>query len=175
MRVDIQWARRNPQDWETVDHLGWALLPDRGIPTAVHNGNQRGWVQAVCVQGVLFEHWDHYAVGAVLVGTEAGLVVAVWNDDPDDWSEPYGQRWTFLDPAPDPALGGAINTRQTVGVYGPDEWTQAWIPVSNASTHRWAEWPDPPAAVRHGVWVTDGAYTAAQTTRSRRRWEEWVT
>ena len=164
-----------PPRLEQLDHLSFALTPDRGTPSGVHRGNQAGWIQAVNVQGVVFENWDHYAIGPTMVGTEPGIIVAVWNDDPDDWNEPHGQRWTFLAPAADETIGGQINTRQTLAVYGPSAWTDNWADVTEVIRRPWSEWPTPPVAVRHGVWVTDESYTTARSVRSGRRWDEWVT
>jgi hypothetical protein len=111
-----------------------------------------------------------------MVGLEPGVVVSVWNDDSGDgFVEPFGQRWTFLDPAPDRRLGGAVNTRQYVAVYGPDWFTSHWDGVEDVSQHDWSEWPTPIGSIRHGVWVDDVVYGRAKTVRRSPAWMEWVT
>ena len=174
MLVYIQWAQRDPEDWFPVQHQAFGALANRPVPTRRLNDNAPGYIQAICVQGVVLENWDHYGVEPVMVGTEPGIAVAGWNDDPEDgFTEPFGQRWTFLDPAPDPRLNGRINTRQSLDVYGPDWYTQHWETTPNATRHPWSDF-QPPADVRHGVWQSDRAYAQGQQTRSPRRWEEWV-
>lgn len=174
MKVYVQWARRNPEDWVNVEHTDLNALPARPVPTVRQTGNDEGWVQAVNVQGVVLENWDHYGIRPVVVGIEPGLEVHVWNDDPDDWPEPFGQVWTFLDPAPDPSLNGIVNTRQTMKVYGPESWTSHWEGVTNATRHSWSEWPTNNGQVRHGVWQSDVSYERGQQVRSFHGWEEWA-
>ena len=176
MRVYVQWARRDPEDWFGIEHTDLSALAKSGTPTAVHDSDEDGWIQSMNVQGVVFENWDHYGVKPVVVGIEPGLEIHVWNDDLDDHLSPKGQVWTFLDPAPDPSLGGLMNTRQTVKVYGDDEGEVAfWQGVSNVTCRPWSEFLTlDHGDVRNGVWTTDEAYARGQAIRSFHRWEEWV-
>lgn len=152
MRVLVQWTSDPPRDWEEIDHKQWRGLPE----DAVH---------ALNVQGVIFEGYDHYAVGSVT----GGCTVTVWNDESD--ADPP-MRWTFYDPAPDPALGGAMNTRQQLDVFTAEH------PLAESRTSvgrpRVRSAFRAPRDARHGRQVTDQLHDDHQASRSVRGWEEWV-
>lgn len=179
MKVTVQWAAANsPSDWFDIDSDNMGATAFRDVPTEVMSDDAPGWIQALCVQGVILENFDHYGAARWRVGPRLGLAVYVWNDDPTDWPEPHGQRWRFQDPEPDPNVGGQVNTRQWLDVYGPASYTNHWASASTTmgpvGTHLWSAWPSNEIqVVRHGVWVPDAAYDTAQQIRSRRRWEDW--
>ena len=183
MKVLLQWARLNPQDWIPIDLdvllAAWETLPSRAEPgPGVLGGtnNALGWINNLMVQGVRFNGADHYAVERVTVGLEAGIRVTVWNDDPDDW--PVGQRharvWTFLPLASDSNLGGAINTRQTQVLYAEGE-RFLRIPPQNTTVLPWTDFIPPAVAItRHGVLLTDAKYAEHITAQTEWGWRHWV-
>ena len=77
-----------PRDWEQHDSSDWNNLP-------------MSRVQALCVQGVVFEGHRWYAV------EHRGEDCVVWA-----WDDKQCYRWYFEPLQPDPQLGGAVNTRQ---------------------------------------------------------------
>lgn len=179
MIVYIQWTTATPSDWQPYDLnrvQDVRNLPRKAAPTATSTlDNQPGWVSGINLQGVVFEGFDHYAVE---FGTGL-LIVRVWNDDPRSGyvaGTRWGQVWTFAPPGPDPALGGLVNTRQTVTWYGEplseavvnsndlgivfQPWSAFTVPASNLT------W--------HGFQVSDAQWTAAREARSQRGWREWV-
>lgn len=139
----------------------------------------------VNVQGVHFNGQDHIAVEPITIGVEEGVRVTAWNDDPEDW--PVGERsahvWTFLPLAPDPNLGGAINTRQFQLIYAEGERfarLDAALP-QNTSLRPYSEFV-PPAdpLVRHGVWLEDDKWEehrrssrSFQGHRDEIGWRHW--
>lgn len=182
MKTIVQWAARNPQDWIEIDSSLWATLPSRAEPTPGQLGgsnNQLGWINGLMVQGVVFNGADHYAVEDVVIGLDAGVRVTSWWDDPDDY--PVGERrarvWTILPLAPDPALGNAINTRQSQVVYAEGaRFTnlEQNLP-QNTSVRPWSEFVPPSAAItRHGVWLTDAKYAEHVATRREWGWRHWA-
>lgn len=77
-----------PRDWEQHDSSDWNTMP-------------MSRVQALCVQGVVFEGKNWYAV------EHRGEDCVVWALDDNQC-----YRWYFEPLQPDPQLGGAMNTRQ---------------------------------------------------------------
>lgn len=151
MLVLVQWTADPPRDWEGFDHRQWAALPDDPV-------------HALNVQGVIFEGFDHYSVGSVT----GGCTVTCWNDPGGD----PPMRWTFLDPAPDPAFGGRVNTRQQLEVFSAED------PLAQTSTSmgkvRLRASFTPPAGSRSGRQVPDELHAKHQLARTVRGWQEWV-
>ena len=170
MRVLYQWATVPPSDWQEIDSADWASLPARGLPVLeVGFNSMLGWINAINVQGVLFEA-DHYAVEDI----PDGCKVTVWNDDPTDRSETgfYAAEWTFLTLAPDENVGGLYNTRQSQVVYigsglsiesSPDRVVKSWAEFA----------PPDEALIRHGIWMSDADFARTVGERSVRGWREW--
>ncbi len=166
MRVLYQPTEATPADWLEVDSADWASLGSFPL-------------NALCVQGVVFEGPDHYSVEHV----SAGVVrVAVWHDDPTDW--PVGQRWarvwTFRDltASADPRLGGAITPTHSQIVYA-----EAGIGVQIAAHYQnnptitlqdWADFDPRRVAPLDGLWLSDASYKAHQTARATHGWREWT-
>ena len=182
MRCYLQWTLRDPTDWIALDidtsgarRRVWERLPTRTEPTRDELGgldNTEGWPFDLDIQGVTFGGQDHYALRPLA----AGLEVTTWNDDPDDW--PPGTRqaqvWTFLEPAPDPDFGGAVNTRQTRIVYA--EQPELYVADKRTTIRPWSEFVLPASALtRHGVWVTQEKLAEHHAVRTRHNWREWVT
>ena len=186
MKVLLQWAQRDPNNWIPFDldliAGAWESLPARAEPSPGQLGganNVLGWINNLMVQGVRFNGADHYAVERVMVGLEAGIKVTVWNDDPDDW--PVGERharvWTILPLAPDPNLGGAINTRQSQVLYaeGPRFTRNLAAPPQNTTVLPWVDFVPPATAItRHGVQLTDAKYAQHLAAQAEWGWRHWT-
>lgn len=178
MRVLIQWADE-VADWVEYDIN--SVRDIRTLPTRPISG--------VNLQGVVFQSWDHLGVdwGA---DPEWGFAVRIgaWNDDVEDYplnGVPWGVEYHFGTPAPDPAYGGAINTRQRAVRYADDavlhaltgtQWdTLALVWLTDPNRRPWSEWQGFRAnQTLDGVWVDDATNLAQQAARSNRGWREWV-
>jgi len=169
MRILYQPTQASPAGWKQVDSSGWAGLD----PFTCH---------ALCVQGVVIDGADHYAVEDV----EPGVVrVVIWNDDLEDW--PVGQRWAreiyfrHLASDPDPRLGGALNTNQTHVLYVEDgikaALQAAYAGNSKVVIKEWSDFDPNRSNPMEGQWVSDGqhaAHRALQTVHGWRTWTEGV-
>lgn len=166
MKVLVQWTLRAAPDWEEVDSAQWCNLPKLPEPA----GGERftgaeGWICALCVQGVIFEGWDHYAV---VHHADDHIRVAVWNSDPDDWPEEEltAELWEFRPLAPDTAMGGAINTHQRVWRYAATE-QEGRYPLRQFSAPG-------EEFTRHGIWIRDDHIAGYRSARKTRGWREWT-
>ena len=182
MRLYVQWTKANAEDWVALDldtssqrRRVWERLPKKAEPVGGEIiDNAAGWVFAVNVQGVHFEGYDHYAVVPLASG---GLRVIIWNDDPADFTPDtfVAQVWTFETVAPDPKIGGALNTRQSRVVYAGPVTRAAWLatgPIENTVILPWADFTPPSTTITfHGIWTTnpDQHYMV----RAFHGWEEW--
>ena len=172
MRVLIQWATNPAQDWVETDCSAWATLSKKPIPAAGRglrddDLGDDGWIMAVMVMGTVIQSYDHYALEPA---PEDGCKVTVWNDDTEDFSEPYGEVWTFLPAAQDSDIGGRYNTRNWAAVYSDSSDKRR----DSMEFHPWSEFNVPSAGVtRHGVWVSDVLYLSHQETRQLHSWREW--
>jgi hypothetical protein len=140
-----------------VEHLAWADLPD--VP-----------VNALCIQGLWIKGCDRYHVG-----DDNGVpVVTAWCDDPSQWQgERWGQRIRFPPLAPDPAVGGRLNTRIEVEVFAEgrarSEWARAGRPVRD-----FGDLVAPPAReVRLGLQLSDARFYAHVAALPRVSWRDW--
>lgn len=174
MKVYLQWTKAHPTDWVEFDvqdtpqlRRAWERLASKPQPVGGETiDDTDGWVFDVNIQGITFGGADHYAV-ELLTTPEFGLRVTTWVDDPDDGYPLRALVWTLLEPAPDPALGGIINTRQSRVVYAENP-QPGELPYS--------EFVPPDAAlVRHGIWVTDELVEQHVVARRRHGWREWIT
>ncbi len=176
MRLLVQHAYLNAGDYEEVNSAAWAALPAKPLPdgTDVFD-NSRGWIVCVNVQGVPFEHWDHYAIEHVDAET---IVVTVWNDDPEDHLEDFhADVWTLKTPAPDVRIGGRMNTRQSIVAYAEnwDRRLRALHRQKCSASSPWKDFVPPPASItRHGIWMPDQIMAETKAIRRRTRWEEWI-
>lgn len=194
MKHFLQWTRRNPQDWVLVaSAAAWADLPVKADPVAdvsvisdplgVADGdalvnNVNGWPFAVNVQGVSFSDYDHYAVEDL---SDNGMRLTAWWDDPIWW--PLGVRevhaWTFLPLAPDPSVGGQLNTRISWIVYADPARLAVLqageVPPPEGQYRPFSEWPGvPPLSVKHGIHVSDAMAAAHRAARTEHGWREWT-
>lgn len=172
MKVLIQWATNPAQDWVETDCSAWATLPAKPVPAAGRglrddDLGDDGWIMAVMVMGTVIHSYDHYALEPA---PEDGCKVTVWNDDTEDFSEPYGEVWTFLPAAQDPDIGGRYNTRNWAAVYSDTAGKER----PSMEFHPWSEFNIPSASVIiHGVWVSNDLYLSHQETRQLHSWREW--
>jgi hypothetical protein len=179
MKVMYQDALSAPTLWQETDAVGWALLPKRPIPLLGERGgrdNDPGWVRNVSVQGLTVEGFDHIAIESVAIGLDEGVRLTTWNDDLDDIA--LGERsaivWTILPLAPDPALGMAINTRQSCIRYCEGERYDRFVaqPPQNTTVRPWSEFEarmPTPAVTRHGIWLPDAKWE--EHARLAPQWE----
>lgn len=180
MRVLVQWTKANPSGWQELD-IGpagaarnrWRNLPKKPEPVgneAIDNSD--GWIYDINCQGITFSGSDHYAIepGSDPVLGEF-VKITTWNDDPEDWppGTRYAIEWVLYDPAPDPALGGIMNTRQVRRFWAED---QAKFPEALP----YDSFVVPPANItRHGIWITDSKASEHVGVRgSVRGWREWI-
>lgn len=163
MRILYQPTLATPVDWIEIDSSAWV-----GMPAFT--------CHALCVQGVVFEGADLYAVEEI----GAGVRVVVIHEDPGDW--PVGQRWArewFFTPYrrhPDPRFGGAITPEQAQVMY---------VEGSRLADFRsfYGDAADirPFNALRRqglrtmrGQWVTEAHHEAHRGARTVRGWREWT-
>jgi len=175
MKVLVQWSAEGPRDWIEVDSSDWQRIPARPIPQGDEViGNQPGWVHALNVQGLVFTGADHYAVEDL----PDGCRVYAWQDDPEDagLQDRVSCVATILHCAPDPLLGGAVNTRQQFDVYLGSNVRAQWPTERQHTTyHRIEDFPVPPPQLhRHGVWTSDELHDDHAAKRAIRGWREWT-
>ncbi len=154
MRCYVQWTNSEAADWQEIDDAGWEALATKPEPVGGESlDSDPGWVNAVCVQGVEFQGYDHYAVWH-----EGGSCwVAVWNDDPNDWIPwtLHGQVWRFGEVKQDRRIGMRWNTDQERVFYAERDFPSRQILVNAGQAVRpWSEFSVPPRAlVKHGIQV----------------------
>ena len=185
MKALVQWTGRDPDDYLELDFardpLSWEELAKRDVPVPGQIGgldNLPGYIMGVNVKGLTLNGADHYALRPVTVAGESGLELTSWWDDPDD--APIGERrarvWTVLDLAPDPNLGGAINTRQSQVVYAEGQRYMSLLarPPQNTIVLPWADFDAPNILARHGIWVPDSLHAQHVAARTLWGWRHWV-
>lgn len=184
MRLYIQYARRNPLDWQLADSDTWTSLPSKPEPTPGTTptlNNVNGWIIGLSCQGVDFSGADH--VHARSDGLSA--IVTAWYDSPV--YNPPGQReaqvWTFRPLRADPRVGGQLNTAQSRVIYGePDALLRIGYPIGDyldrdtpTLVRDWSAFVLPPAAeIRHGVLMTDDDWLAHLERRTTHGWREYI-
>lgn len=171
MIVYVQWAKSSPDpDWFTIDLTRQNVL-NRVQKKLEPTGNETldtnpGWINAVNCQGVVFEGFDHYAFEVI---SASHIIITAWFDDPvDHGTTRLGCVYNFQNPAPDPNIGGRINTVQTGVIYATDDIkTEHMLP--------WSEFVVPPASQTwHGVWLPTETYQAHVNSRSSHGWRDWI-
>lgn len=173
MRIYLQWAKATPEDWVSVDVTRVAQvrnLPKKPVPTtgAVVD-DAAGWLCGVNCQGIDFSGYDHTAIEVV----GDGLRITGWQDDTADFGDTrWATEWTLMPPAPDPALGGRVNTVQSRRVWATPD-SAAWFP--GVPVLPWAQFAPPATNLTiHGVWLTDELFAAHLARRTPHGWREWV-
>ncbi len=62
MKIFVQWSTLDPEDWQEIDSSDWINLPQGPVPSNHNLSNEKLWVHALNVQGIVFMSFDHYAV-----------------------------------------------------------------------------------------------------------------
>ncbi len=182
MKLYVQWAKRDPADYEAVDSAEWGSLERLPSPrgrTPVR-GDDAGWVFSLNVQGTVFVGYDHYAVEDAAQATR----VTAWTDTHAGGMN-RARVFEFLSVQPDPHLGGSYNTRATQTVYAEPEIMRiltrdgpVWCgngPETAVAYRPLADFVEPPpGAVRHGKWVQDELVGPHDLARTERSWREWT-
>jgi len=187
MIVYLQWALAVPEGWQSWDVTSNTLIRNAAKKAEPQGGEvldqTPGWLVAANIQGVTVSGWDHVGLEHAKAGSgpsaQDKLTLTCWNDDPDDW--PVGQRWaavwTFMDPAPDPALGGVTNTRQTIALYADPGSTvrSAWESQGTTGVLDFTALPIPDARnTFHGIWADQATWNAHEALQSFHGWREWI-
>lgn len=169
MMVYIQWATATPGDWTGVDVRSTrdvtqmprkmpALTPTQSVD------DQPGWVNAINCQGIVMHGYDWYAIEP-LPGD--GVRLYGWQDYPI--GERWATVWDLLTLAPDPNIGGRMNTRQTRRCYAEG------APAGLLKTHDWSHFIAPSDTLRWpGKWLLDGLYQEHIHRLTIRGWSEWI-
>lgn len=176
MRTLAQHAFLDPEDYDIVDSKDWPTLPKKVLPDGTNIfDQQRGWITAVNIQGVIFQSMDHYAV--IHVDNET-IRMVVWNDDPEDHlTDFHAYDWTFKTPASDPRIDGRINTRQTFITYAETEIRRRRGLNCQECTevHPWENFiPPSENMTRHGIWMPNEIMEIAKKVRRATNWREWI-
>jgi hypothetical protein len=175
MRIFVQWAQSTAADWQQLDSLDWASLPNKGPPGGMpFVDSSVGWINALNVQGAIVEGYDRISV----VHGGPGGSIDVWavNDDPAHWNPTtrYARRIRVYPLEARAELGGAISTRFEQVIYTDDPLFSA-APVESTTVEPWVNAVMPPVAnFRHGVMLSDPLFLAHQASRSRHGWREWT-
>lgn len=180
MKVLIQWALLLPEDWQQTDSKNWQNLISKNEPNGIEAIDLvGGWINALNVQGVVFEGFDHYHVQHL--SSSGGCRVTVWNDDEEDYSPDDFEAhvWTFLPLAPDKNFGGQLNTNQTIVTYAGKNAYKRWIENGPYVNRRILPYVNfvPPSIVdhhRHGIWLPDDLFQQHQIVRTIVGWTEWI-
>jgi hypothetical protein len=175
VRVYIQWAKADPEDWVAVDVRNPATsrnLPKKPEPTGTETlDNSAGWLCGLNCQGIDFSGYDHTAI-EFLSGDV--LRITGWVDDPDDWppGTRYAVEWTLSPPAPDLALGGRVSSFRLLRAWARTQ-PATWFP--GVTVLPWATFVTPPSNVTiHGIWMPEDLFRAHQARRTPHGWREWV-
>ncbi len=186
MKVCYQPTLATPGDWLECDSADWDQLDKRPKPVGGEDINHaKGYIHRVCIQG-MSGSGDHYAVKHL--GDDCQLIT--WTDDFEDEQE--HPRWKPTDPkewwyfahvihfrplAPDPELGGAINTNITRTLFGGKRILEEWKlngPVKNMDFQPFSKFVKPRTGlVRHGIWVPDELDLLHGSKLSLGDWRNW--
>ena len=179
MKIYYQWSTEPWGDWQVIDSAKWGLLQFRGVPQGGEAiDGQGGWIYALNVMGSIWSGYDHYGVDHQ---NDGSCKVYAWMSDPDDvQAQPYdfyARVSTYWPCSPDPALGGAINTRGHQLVFCQEKVGNLFKvigPIQNKVYRPWDEFTPPdPAITAHGVWLPDALSDKHYEKRTRHGWREW--
>lgn len=175
MRVYLQWATSQPQEWQPYDITSAGdvrRLARKPVPenNPVIDSNP-GWINAVNCQGVIFGGYDHIAIEYLRGNT---LVITGWEDDPDDFGDGFwATQFRFEEPRPDPRAGGQMNTVQTVTRWATAAAAKNFPP--GTVLRPWEEFSPPPADLTfHGVWLPEDLFAEHQQRLTPHGWREWL-
>ncbi len=173
MKVYVQWSKTNPEGWAELDIKQSAQmhsLPKKPVPiSSAPVDNKPGWLCGLNCQGIDFSGYDHTAIEVV----GEGLRIIGWQDDTEDFGDTrWAVEWTLMPPAPDPTLGGIVNTVQMRRIWATAD-AFKWFPGVNVLP--WEQFIAPPEKLTfHGVWLPDHLYAAHQKARVPHGWREWI-
>jgi len=176
MKILVQWAKSNPEDWVEVDSEDWHKLAKKDHGSAIDDSP--GLIAAVNIQGVEFSGFDHCHVEPI---AGRGCRITTWHDDPE--IDPV--TWQFLPLAPDPKVGGKYNTRQSRVVYADagSRHHAMYLDTENTTVHERVKWKEPnDNKVRHGHIPCGNGYTRTQDevdkqyhdAQTLHGWREWT-
>ena len=177
MRIGFQDTLAQPGDWRWFDSREWTAQPCAPIPDGHEPRDVPGWGHGLNVQGVVFVG-DFYAVEHIDSET---IRVVVWNDDPKYFlvDEGFVDVWTFKNLAPDPKLGGAINTRQTRQKY-MHKGGAAWLNhvrlglMPGVNLKDLSDLPRFDLKKIPGLMVSDELHELHKAARSHPSWRSWT-
>lgn len=150
MKCLIQWSTETPQNWQEFDGALWSQLPRKSSPGPQVVDGAPGFVCSLCCQGVVFQGFDFYFANE----SQGVLTVSAWNP-----SQREAVIVEFQELAPDPLLGGAINTRQKFTRYNAANWADFHLhPILESLP---------------GIRLPDKLYADHRALASRRSWREW--
>lgn len=172
MIIYVQWATLDAQDYIALD-----VRRDQQVRTVSKKAvpgpgsildNLPGWINSINCQGIEFFGYDHTAVQV----DGNGLIITGWQDDPEDFppGTRYATRWNLQPPAPDPNIGGQINTVQTRTL-----WAESGAGLDSLNPLPWSQFVLPPTnQTFHGIWLTPEQFEAHRTIRTPHGWREWI-
>lgn len=176
MIIYLQWAMAVPENWTAVDVTRPQQIRQASKKAEPVGGevldNEPGWLFSANCQGIEFSGYDHTAV-EILAG--GGLRITGWQDDTEDFGDTrWATRWDLMPPAPDPNIGGLVNTIQTRTIWATPDAAAEFFPGTPVLP--WEQFVLPPANhTFHGIWVTDPVlYDAHINIRTPHGWREWV-
>lgn len=170
MKLLVQWAQQTPGNWFEVASAAWAGLARRASPPPATPLNQvAGWIAALNVQGVEFSDVEHFHVADIVDGVR----VTAWRDSVV--GQERAHVWDILTLAADPALGGAINTRQSRTIFAQPADQSQFSNSQNTIVKDWTAFSPPTTDVSSGGPPQTIAEKANhRSARSLRGWREWT-
>jgi hypothetical protein len=174
MRLYVQDAKADPEDWYPVESADWQHLDRKPIPRGGERlDNRPGWLAGLSCQGVDFSGYDHVTVRDL--PEVKGCEISGWLTDPEDQAlgAMVAHVWTFLPPAPDPAFRGRLNTRQQVSIFvQPRARSRQALTAAGLAPRALATF-QPSAGARHGIWIPDELWDEHLAARRHHGWREW--
>lgn len=180
MRVDIQWARQTPQDWQQINphanpnawrNAAKKSRPAPGTLPALNNAN--GWIADLCCMGVYFGGADAYAVEPL--PDEAVRITAIYEDVPDD--ERRASVWTIRPLRPSPGAYRGVQPDIEIVRYLAPAALAAFgtAPVEHTTVQPWSAFGRPAEnLIRYGVLMTDDQWNAHVSRRTFREFTDWI-
>jgi hypothetical protein len=177
MDIFVQWATSVAGDWTKVsitrieDVLN---LPKKPRPTSDSLIDEHpGWLAGLNCQGIDFSGYDHLAI-RVLPGD--GLRITGWQDDDEDFGDTrWAVQWDLMPLAPDPRIGGRLNTVQSRTVWATRDASE-WFGGYQNGVYSWKKFIEPPTEVTfHGVWLPDKLWVDHQANQKKNfaDWRRW--
>jgi hypothetical protein len=179
----IQWSTDPPQGWQRYESVEELLaVPADLVPPDDHKqgdmkvrfSDRPGWIHAVCVQGVVFDEYDHYCIERL---EEDGLRVTVWIDDEKDWADSrMAIRMDFG--AVTSNEDGFPNTDISRTHWSTSDKRRQWTKEGRLRfDFDWFDWEDfipPRGKVFHGIWMQNKEHHEHLRLRERHSWREWI-